>query len=841
MRKAVKNNLLEIFKTIYEAHEIVKGFIEKKEYENAQNLLADCQETAIQLGNLIEESEGEDFVTVSFLEEYCEALYEAATNLSEESNGYKVQKQLDKKIIKAENSAKIDINVKLEIVFMPYKASMWDSLESVWKAADEHPNCDVYVVPIPYYDRKPGGAFGEFHYEGNEFPEYVPIVHYDTYNLEQRRPDMIFFHYPYDANNYVTSVDPRFYSSELNKYTDKLVYIPYFVSAEPDPENVNTVEYLSRYAITPGVLNADKVIVQSEAMRLVYIKALLGRFGDTPSNRRIVEGKILGIGSPKFDKVESTTKDNIDIPESWRKLITNPDGSSKKIVLYNTGLGTLLNQNEKVINKIREIFHIFSERRGELVLLWRPHPLIQATIESMRPQLWQEYKQLLDMYISEGWGIYDDTADLDRAIALSDAYIGDKSSVVQLYKKTGKPVCKLNYGEATNSDTSSDKLNLNFTSAASINNKLYFPAYDFNGLFSYDMITEQTSYEGCFDTEKFFQIDLYKDCIEYNNKVYFTPCCANHIAEYDIETKQLYYYTINEWDKTANTGIWQSYKVDNDVYMISFFSNQPIYKFNLEDKQFVKCVDCIDNSYMHMTRATCIIDNKIYIAYTTSPTIYEFNIISNEVKSYNIKVSTGFWGIGVHDEILWLISSDKKKIIKYNLKNSEAREFTVQDETACIHICCINGAVWTCAENEPKLFKFNIDTETFETIELDENKVHFSYSKVISNVNLFFYKIYTDNDDIVLYSFRLDKIIRINTKTNEITYIPAPYVSEKWYQDMLSERLEKNNYNFDGIDIDSYVGLEQIAELLSANKISIKSIQNKSNATNGSMILKNLI
>ena len=54
MRKTVKNNLLEIFKTIYEAHEIVKGFIDRKEYENAQNLLADCQDTAIQIGNLIE-------------------------------------------------------------------------------------------------------------------------------------------------------------------------------------------------------------------------------------------------------------------------------------------------------------------------------------------------------------------------------------------------------------------------------------------------------------------------------------------------------------------------------------------------------------------------------------------------------------------------------------------------------------------------------------------------------------------------------------------------------------------------------------------------------------------
>ena len=38
------------------------------------------------------------------------------------------------------------------------------------------------------------------------------------------------------------------------------------------------------------------------------------------------------------------------------------------------------------------------------------------------------------------WKLLIDTADLHRAIALSDAYYGDWSSVVSLYEKTGKPI-----------------------------------------------------------------------------------------------------------------------------------------------------------------------------------------------------------------------------------------------------------------------------------------------------------------------------------------------------------------------------------------------------------------
>lgn len=61
-------------------------------------------------------------------------------------------------------------------------------------------------------------------------------------------------------------------------------------------------------------------------------------------------------------------------------------------------------------------------------------------LTSMRTQLWEAYKAIRDQYLAEGWGIYDDTADIDRAVVLSDAYYGDPSSVVHMYELTGKPI-----------------------------------------------------------------------------------------------------------------------------------------------------------------------------------------------------------------------------------------------------------------------------------------------------------------------------------------------------------------------------------------------------------------
>lgn len=197
---------------------------------------------------------------------------------------------------------------------------------------------------------------------------------------------------------------------------------------------------MKHFCTVPGVVYADKVIVQSEDMRKVYIKVVTEWLGKEKARELKIEDKILGLGSPKMDKVVTTRKEDTQIPEEWKKIIQKPDGSSKKIILYNTGVDALLKHSDQMIEKIKEVLRIFKENQAEIALLWRPHPLIKATIESLRPELWQEYDKMVQEYRAEGWGIYDDTADMDRAIAISDAYYGDGSSLVQLYQKAGKPV-----------------------------------------------------------------------------------------------------------------------------------------------------------------------------------------------------------------------------------------------------------------------------------------------------------------------------------------------------------------------------------------------------------------
>ena len=135
-----------------------------------------------------------------------------------------------------------------------------------------------------------------------------------------------------------------------------------------------------------------------------------------------------------------TRKDQVEIPKEWRKVIEKEDGSWKKVIFYNTSVSALIRYGETMLAKMRDVFEVFRENQEEIALLWRPHPLIRATIESMLPQLWEEYEGIVREYRAAGWGIYDDTADIDRAIALCDGYYGDRSSVVRLCREVGKPV-----------------------------------------------------------------------------------------------------------------------------------------------------------------------------------------------------------------------------------------------------------------------------------------------------------------------------------------------------------------------------------------------------------------
>ena len=179
-------------------------------------------------------------------------------------------------------------------------------------------------------------------------------------------------------------------------------------------------------ASCPVYANADYIVIQAESYRELF-------------DASIPDEKFLAFGSPKFDRMIQLCKNEPAIPTEWNSAM-----KGKKVYFYNTSIGGMLENTEGFLDKMEYVFSCF-EGREDACLLWRPHPLLESTMDSLRKKSRERYYELKQYFLEKSLGIYDDTPDMERSIALSDVYIGDEgTSVTSLFGVAGKPMFILN-------------------------------------------------------------------------------------------------------------------------------------------------------------------------------------------------------------------------------------------------------------------------------------------------------------------------------------------------------------------------------------------------------------
>lgn len=652
MRKAQKKQVEGLVKDILEGHKEIKKNLEHHMQQPAMDVLTECQQKAIELGNMIEASEGEGFATVLCLEEYCEIVFQAYEEVLQNVsvNPNKIYKLLNKSMVKVQNSARNDIRYRIEAVFLPYKASMWDSLESVWKAADADPDCDAYVIPIPYYDRNPDGSFKEMHYEGASYPEYVSIIKYEEFDFDAHRPDMIFIHNPYDDANYVTSVHPFFYSDNLKNYTDCLVYVPYYSTAGGMSEG---------QALCPAYMHADYIVIQSEKYRKFFAPEL-------------PDEKFLPLGSPKFDSVIHKCQNPPEPPKEWREKM-----AGKKVYFYNTSLGGMLGDTESFLKKMEYVFDMFRGRE-DACLLWRPHPLLESTFDSMRKEYRPVYDSLKKRFIEEDLGILDLTPDIEDTIALCDVYVGDAgTSVTSLFGVAGKPLFILNNNIHTlpgENDWRGERIKC--------------PSIDIWGKARYQVTANnQLWYSEKDDFHYKFYMNLgngysgggyYTNAVEIGNKIYIIPGNAQHLLI--IENKKIKRIEFRE--ELSQGGAFSGYWCNDRYLFLLPFQYPMLIRFDMETER----INYISGVQQFRTRnvagewrrgGVAQYENELIFA---SPEDNRFvcmdiDTLEGKVISNYSASNLGTQGFEPDGEDLWLIPLNGMVITRWNPKTGEVREY----------------------------------------------------------------------------------------------------------------------------------------------------------------------
>lgn len=326
-------------------------------------------------------------------------------------------------------------NETYRVLFLPYKYSMWDSFESIFEAAKEDENCEAYVMPIPYYDKDQEGNFTEMHDESESYPDDVGIISWQDNQVDEIDPDVIFIHNPYDGNNRVTSIHPKYYTNKLVCKDRVVIYVPYYVSYTDD-------EGISVFMGSAGYYT-DYVIVQSEWYKEKFELEMIKHNILNDGNKFIV------LGNPKYDKIRSLNEYEYPLKDDWKEKLFDESGNKRFTILLDTTLEILLKQREKMLDKIVDIIAFF-EKNDYLALIWRPHPLIKPTLRKMCPELIPTYVKLVDRCKKLENCIFDDTNDMHTAMAWSDAFMGKYGSMIELYRVTKKPTIMLEIGEKTN-------------------------------------------------------------------------------------------------------------------------------------------------------------------------------------------------------------------------------------------------------------------------------------------------------------------------------------------------------------------------------------------------------
>ncbi len=842
MRKADKVQLQELLVLLEQAQKEIWATAQAGHREEAAGLLGQCQEAAIRIGEQIEASEGEGSAAVRLLEDYCEAvfqiygtLYGTADEEKDKSGDLdRIAQSRSRQLLpdvdgsvgaltalldQIKDHVEKEIKIRTEAVFLPYKASMWDSLESVWKAADEDPDCDAYVIPIPYYDKNPDGSFAEEHYEGGLYPAYVPITRYQDYDFAARRPDMIFIHNPYDEHNLVTSVHPFFYSKNLKQYTEKLVYIPYFILNEIDPANREAVKGIEHLCVVSAVIYADKVIVQSEAMRQIYIDLMMENMQTDKIPRSYWEKKILGLGSPKLDKVQKTRKEDIKIPEEWLKVIQKEDGSWKKIVFYNTSVGAMIKYEEKMIAKMRDVFRVFREKQDEVALLWRPHPLMEATIRSLRPELRDEYERLVGEYRELGWGIYDDTADVDRAVVLCDGYYGDESSIVQLYERTKKLM--IQNVEHTSYEYHKRLRVIDFID---VGDSIWFCAFLTRGLFRFDKASRKTKLVCTLPSKT--SSETYRALYLKNGKLYLAPVYAENIEVFDISMEKLMSIPLrSDPDKyrrmpsQSTADFINIYEYDKYLFFIPL-SYGAIVRLDTENEkvdhynEFAELLwPIVRDRDAFWFKQSCMIDGKIYMPSSCANAMIEFDMETCSTFLYKIGgEDIGFSGICYDGKRFWILNrigdrmiiwdKDKGIIDRIQVKKRGRYNSFFFFRKGIMRVPCKGRLI--CDRIDP----ISYDMITVD-LELEENKRSGISNAFEENSAAFCAKI--SGDILSVYSTRRDALCLFDETGNclqEYIFEVSPEDHRDYIQ-MQKERLEclikeKKDHVFfeDGIGID---------------------------------------
>ena len=482
--EALMSSMREAVDTLIEAHAYIRGAIGAllisdndsrrdapgdgddgriEKVNEIVDILSACQDMAIGIGERIEEETVDPAEIIGCLEKYCEYIYTfhsaVIQGLDKTSGLTQKTEEWDEKL-KDVLYSKLDC--KKEAVFLVCHGAWWESgYRSIYDRLSGRNDTRVVVIPVPLFERDDQSEIlrDTMKTDTEGLPEDIVLTPYDEYSFPDRLPDVVYIQTPMDEYELGMSVHPFFYSSSVRKYTKKLVFVtPHYLREDASVDS--KIGYtLAGYICNPGLLYADEVIVQSEAMKELWCgiwERFLEEEGvsvenlDTAGTDVNVRGSVnrqctcdekggQGLLSEYLDLREKITYEGSPVVAYREKLLAG--GRPKKTLLFYVSGSVLYEHGERMLRKLRDVLDILSRQTDKIDVIWCPDPYVDEILRTYAPETYEAYKRILQKVVNEDDGIsVVEEYDTDEMAMCCDAIYGDGGVLMNRCRELGKAI-----------------------------------------------------------------------------------------------------------------------------------------------------------------------------------------------------------------------------------------------------------------------------------------------------------------------------------------------------------------------------------------------------------------
>lgn len=434
--KSNTETCLELLDIIDKANRLLKVAFSSASLDEVTGLLTQCQDLAIRVGTIIEFCNGLGTREVTILEEYCEAVFAFYEKLAAQG-GELADAKLDGQATNAsisESDFEVFVSLIDEIrlllqekplkkvaIFISYKHSLWKRMESVYEEYAGLGDYNVKVCPTPYFYKTFNGTLLEERNEYELFDEDLPLIKYEDVDFNFIHADVVVYQNAFDQWNAGLSLHPQFSSENLAKISRELVYIPDCQLEAVSPDDAKGLYTSKYYIVAPGVIRADRIIVDNDELKKLYVDTLTEATGQDKRPRW--EGRVEVIK---------------------RKEANCGDKASKKRLLFSTTLTDLYSLKEEELNKIDRVIDVFKESQKALDITWKLDENFSTILHEKFPEYEGRYLDLIDKFKSLGLGDIEIDQSVDKLLEKCDAFYGGKGYAMNLAIRKRIPVMIMN-------------------------------------------------------------------------------------------------------------------------------------------------------------------------------------------------------------------------------------------------------------------------------------------------------------------------------------------------------------------------------------------------------------